>query len=369
MKKLLVLTALLFMLIISYSQEKQSDKIPETKSKSIEFTSKDSSSFARKNFLDFINNIDWNSKESDLIKKYNLILEPRERQYLKDGKTETTIDIKDISLNGYNFSAKFVIDSISRQLVELLLLDSNNKNKDPKKFIIEMDQFFSGLFGQPDIEENSESEYINDYQRQWFKDKYDIKVWSCILPNKDKGQLYSLTVKKEKASKEIDFRVAKWGDSKAAVMQKEGKDDNAKIDRLYLFPDFIAGYKCDVAYIFTNDKLTMCKYIFNLHHTNMNEYIQDFKSIVTLLIEKYGKPDYNSTEWKNSLYRNDPDEYGFAISLGHLTYNVGWFKNETDIKIALYGENYKNTLIIQYKSKKYDGMKDKKELSQKLNGL
>ena len=51
MKKVLILTTLFLVTLFSYSQEKQSEKIPETKSKSIEFMSKDGA-FIKKEFYD-----------------------------------------------------------------------------------------------------------------------------------------------------------------------------------------------------------------------------------------------------------------------------------------------------------------------------
>lgn len=50
MKKLLLLTMLFTISLICYSQEKQSEKLPETKSKSVEFMSKDGT-FMKNNFM------------------------------------------------------------------------------------------------------------------------------------------------------------------------------------------------------------------------------------------------------------------------------------------------------------------------------
>jgi len=51
MKKLLLLTMLFTISLICYSQEKQSERLPETKSKSVEFMSKDGT-FMKKQFYD-----------------------------------------------------------------------------------------------------------------------------------------------------------------------------------------------------------------------------------------------------------------------------------------------------------------------------
>jgi hypothetical protein len=88
---------------------------------------------------------------------------------------------------------------------------------------------------------------------------------------------------------------------------------------------------------------------------------------VSIVSDKYGKPSYNAPEWKNSLYKDDIEEYGFAVSLGHLSYSAGWSNDKTRITVALYGENYKTTLLVQYVSKKYENLKDDADRKQSIN--
>lgn len=230
----------------------------------------------------------------------------------------------------------------------------------------QLDKELIALFGTPGKEKNDmDNKYVKDRDRTWYKDKYIINVIHMIFSD---SHLYSLSVKGVKDNGN-DFRVAKWGESKASIMKKEGKEDVANMDKIYLFSDVVAGYNCDVAYIFTNDKLTMAKYFFHPSHTNKNEYIYDYKKLVNLMTEKYGEPNYNSPEWKNSLYKDEPDSYGFAVSLGHLSYSAGWFGETTEITAALYGENYEISLIIQYVSKKYEGLKEKQDTQEKIKDL
>jgi hypothetical protein len=186
--------------------------------------------------------------------------------------------------------------------------------------------------------------------------------------NYSASQYYVLTFEKIK-SEGNDFRNAKWGDSKESIMKKEGKQDTANNKDIYLFSDFVAGKSCDVAYIFTNNKLSMAKYIFKPDHTNKNDYIKDYRELVSLLSEKYGETSYDAPEWHNTLYKDNYEDYGFAVSLGHLSYNAGWIGQTTDIMVVLYGENYNINLVVQYVSKKYEQSMEKEQRKEKLKDL
>ena len=69
------------------------------------------------------------------------------------------------------------------------------------------------------------------------------------------------------------------------------------------------------------------------------------------------------------IYKNDIDDYGFAVSLGHLSYSAGWFGNLTDISVYLQGENYEISLIIQYVSKKFEHKRKEASIKNKTKDL
>lgn len=328
---------------------------------------------AQTDFLQFINSVDWNSTESDFVQKYSSQIKPRNHYYNDYDKTKTDYEVVGIVLNDKECTASVFVDSVSLKLESLffnfgMVEKSKNALNDAINFSKEMDNRLIPLFGEPDQHEDElDSKYINSLGRAWYKDNYTVEVLHMILSD---SHIYSLTVKGTE-NKETDFRIAKWGDSKKVIMQKEGKTNLSTNDNLYLFSDIVAGISCDVAYIFTNDKLTMAKYLFNPTHSNKNDFIKDFRELVNLMTEKYGKPDYNVPKWRNSLYKDDPDEYGFAVSLGHLSYSAGWLGlgETTGITVALYGENYKISFIIQYVSKKYDGLREKSYIQNKIKDL
>lgn len=241
---------------------------------------------AQIDFNHFINEIDWNSTEDSLIKKYSESIESRNHYYNDKDKTVTDYKVTGIKLGEFECSASLEVDSVSKKLVELSFnFNGIEKKMDAVTLSNQLDKELIALFGTPDKEKNDmDNKYVKDRDRTWYKDKYIINVIHMIFSD---SHLYSLSVKGVKDNGN-DFRVAKWGESKASIMKKEGKEDVANMDKIYLFSDVVAGYNCDVAYIFTNDKLTMAKYFFHPSHTNKNEYIYDYKKLVNLMTEKYG---------------------------------------------------------------------------------
>lgn len=326
---------------------------------------------AQTDFLQFINSVDWTSTETDFVTKYSSQIKPRDHHYSDYSKTKTDYIIDGIVLGDKECTASIFVDSASLKLESLSFSfekveKSMNTLEDAKKFSSEMDNLLISLFGEPDQRKDDlEDEYGKDLDRTWYKNNYIVQVYHSIFSDR---QYYSLSVEGIK-NKGNDFRVAKWGDSKAVVMKKEGKTNLSPIDNIYYFSDFVAGISCDVAYIFTNDKLSMAKYLFNPTHSNKNDFIKDYQDLVNLMTDKYGKPGYNTTEWSNFLYKDDPDDYGFAVSLGHLLYIAGWYGQTTEITVALYGENYKISLIIEYISKKYKEIREKTYIQNKTKDL
>lgn len=327
--------------------------------------------YAQTDFLQFINSVDWNSTENDFITKYSSQIQPRKHFYSEYYKTKSDYEVIGIIIGDMEWAGSVFVDSASLKLESLSFgyreeVKSNNVLNTAKNLSEEMDSHLIPIFGEPDQrEEQLDNEYVNRLDRTWYKDNYIVDVSHMIF---SESHIYTLSVKGIE-NKETDFRVAKWGDSKKVIMEKEGKTNLSPIEDLYLFNDIVAGISCEVAYIFTNDKLAMTKYLFNPTHSNKNDYIKDFRQLVNLMTEKYGNPDYNATEWRNSLYKDDPDEYGFAVSLGHLTYSAGWLGETTKITVALYGENYNISLLIQYVSEKYDGLREKNNIENIIKDL
>jgi hypothetical protein len=157
------------------------------------------------------------------------------------------------------------------------------------------------------------------------------------------------------------FRETTWAMSKDEVKKaessefiKEEKGSGAVIGlELLVYKDNIIGLDCFIAYFFAENKLVKGRYFIVEKHTNKSLYISDFVTIKNQLINKYGKPKKDDVSWLNDLYKDDPSDYGMAVSVGHLNYLTEWHLPITEIQLVLTGDNYKINLWVDYIAKAY----------------
>ena len=167
----------------------------------------------------------------------------------------------------------------------------------------------------------------------------------------------------------FDFRKTSWGMAKEQVKKAEtGKLEAEKDDRLG-YSDSVAGKEVAIIYVFTKNKLTRSTYIFTSQHTNKNLFINDYEEIKQLLSDKYGLPSKDGSRWANDLYRNAPQDWGMAVSVGHLSYWSSWDTQTTNIFHGLRGDNYKVTLMTQYKSKELEKLEQQSEKDKTLSNF
>lgn len=179
------------------------------------------------------------------------------------------------------------------------------------------------------------------------------------------------------ANEKYDFRNTKWGMTKIEVKQSEGKrevqDENGKS---LIYVDTIANQTFGVIYNFVNNKLYSAGYMSLERHTNENLYIKDYEKMKELLINKYGKPsdrwwntnkEYDEMVWFDDLYKNKPNEWGFAVSIGDLVYQNCWNTNEVGIVLSLKGDNYEISFgVVYYNKELYKEFLESKKDEDKL---
>jgi len=156
-----------------------------------------------------------------------------------------------------------------------------------------------------------------------------------------------------------DFRKTNWGMSMEQVKATEDKKPDSEYDTSLVYYVKIVGDDYLCGYSFLQDKLYNTGYVFVGKHTNENLYIDDYENLKEILTEKYGKPKSDRTTWHNDLYKSDRSEWGFAVSLGHLSYGAIWETPKTYITLVLNGDNYKINLLIAYNSVELDEWVDK----------
>ena len=155
-------------------------------------------------------------------------------------------------------------------------------------------------------------------------------------------------VNTEPIQQEFDFRQTRWGMTLNEVMKSETIKLQYQTEKQLGYFTELANRQCALMYFFNEDKLYMASYMFLQQHVNKNDYIDDYNTIKDLLMLKYGKPIGDGIEWKNNLYRDSKEEWGFAISIGHLIYYSIWENEKTKIMLGLTGDNFKITMALSY---------------------
>lgn len=135
------------------------------------------------------------------------------------------------------------------------------------------------------------------------------------------------------------------------IIECEGKEPDITEGELIAYENQkSAGKDCTVCYEMSNNKLVGMHVLFREKHSFDNAYIEDFESVDQSLTSKYGKANtQNLYSWKNSLYKDDPEEYGFAVSCGHLTIVSSWTFDNLFVGHVLYGDNFEISHTIMYK--------------------
>jgi len=217
--------------------------------------------------------------------------------------------------------------------------------------------------------------------------KYLSVILVLLLPNLSYGQKTAITedgervilkddgtwelIKEEsKPKSETDFRKASWGMSREQIKALENNLKITMEKEEYLgYQTQIAGLDCNLIYFFTNNKLVRGRYFFTEPHSNRNDYILDYTTLKKLLEKKYGEASEDEQIWKNDLYKDDYDQWGFAVCVGHLVYYAKWETDITIIYLSLNGENYEISLMIEYQSKQLKSLEEQEWKKDTLDEL
>ncbi len=161
---------------------------------------------------------------------------------------------------------------------------------------------------------------------------------------------------------ETNFRNARWGMSKQQILRLEGyPDEQANTNGLDIiqYMQKILNMDCMIGYVFAENMLVKAKYSFLAKHGDKNQYIQDYSKIRDILAEKYGKPLADSATWQNDRYKKEPNNWGEALSLGHLKFESTWQDSETQVHLRLHGNSDKTFLVVEYAGLDYLGLAQK----------
>jgi hypothetical protein len=166
--------------------------------------------------------------------------------------------------------------------------------------------------------------------------------------------------------KPADFRRTSWGMTREQVKAVESSKLIKEDEHGLFYSSELSGFgEVLIGYIFAEGKLVRTSYISQVRHTNSNAFIEDFTKIKSILTEKYGRPESDDVVWLDNLYKDDPDNWGMAVSAGHLVYDTVWKTKTTKILEKLKGDNFDVTLIVQYTSLELAGLEEAKDKEKK----
>ncbi|HUU87064.1 MAG TPA: hypothetical protein VMX17_04850 [Candidatus Glassbacteria bacterium] len=161
--------------------------------------------------------------------------------------------------------------------------------------------------------------------------------------------------------KKPEFRKAFFGMTQAEVKKLESDKLVHETKELLFYEDSLFGINCNVGYFFMKDKFAKGGYYFSgprNPHSNKTDFVRDYENIKAKVVEKYGKPKADKTIWKNDLYKDDPSEWGMAVSVGHLVKYCTWERPEVVMSLEIFGDNYKINLKLDYMHPDFDKMKE-----------
>lgn len=171
------------------------------------------------------------------------------------------------------------------------------------------------------------------------------------------------------ADGDTHFRRSRWGDSMQSVLSEETNDPARSDSDFVVFESSIAGLDAMIVFNFVNDNLVRGQYRITQEHSHDLAYLTDRNTLLELLIRKYGSPASHNTNWLNDLYQDDPPEWGMAVSMGHLSMFTEWQTAETEVTLALFGDNFEVSLGVEYRSAQLSGLEDARNEQLALDDL
>jgi hypothetical protein len=165
------------------------------------------------------------------------------------------------------------------------------------------------------------------------------------------------------------FRRIPWGASRTTISERETLDLVQRIPDGLMYHTPIAGLSCNVVYILVDDQLVRAKYMLDQEYENQNNYLAATDKLKASLETKYGAPDRDNSYWSDDLYKDEVNDWGMAVSCGHLTRFVFWETAATTICLYLTGENFEIDVGIEYTSKALEHLEQSQKDAQIIADL
>ena len=173
------------------------------------------------------------------------------------------------------------------------------------------------------------------------------------------------------AEESFDFRNTRWGMSQAQVRASESGKPFQEFENAagFIYDKNVAGMKCSIAYVFVANMLVRARYTFHEEHSNPDQYIVDREKLHNILSKKYGDPDNDETIFiaNKEYYSRNRDKIGRGFATGDINRRSFWHTAWTDIYLYLSGDNYRNELFVEYRSRSHAGFEQAVEKKAAVN--
>ena len=171
------------------------------------------------------------------------------------------------------------------------------------------------------------------------------------VPNLQASSQQQPESKSSYVNKDPDFRNVNWGMSKEEVKLYETESLAEEDTDTLLYYVEVLNLEAALMYFFNeNNELYEAGYLFTEDYTNDNMYLIHYDNVKEELITLYGTPTSDEEFWLNDLFRDDPNDYGLAVSIGDYFRFAEWKLDGMDIILGLGGGNYDINMSVGYTS-------------------
>lgn len=167
-----------------------------------------------------------------------------------------------------------------------------------------------------------------------------------VVTDQQRGSVSLLTVLKKDAA--FDFRKTNWGMNRQNVKKSEEAQFVSEESNKLEYKITLLGLSGRIVYAFINDQLVSASYQLEQNHVDPSLYFQDYLMLKDYLRQTYGAPQSDQDMWTNEIYKADRRNWGFAISIGFLTYRTIWQSPNTKISLNIKGGNHTISSTIEF---------------------
>ena len=165
------------------------------------------------------------------------------------------------------------------------------------------------------------------------------------------------------------FRKASWGASREDIQLVEVGEYDVDTPELLVIPARVGELNFNAVYILLGDQLVRAKYMLTETYQNKNHYLNAYETLKQSLAKKYGQTRSDDTYWSNDLYKDDHQDWGMAVSCGHLMQSATWQTTETDVLLTLDGEGFEVRVGIQYTGRRLSSLEASHQEARLLEDL